>query len=129
MCILDFLINTIDGFAGGEVLEDNLLLNYVRESNDHGPFNSWDRQPYVYRAVEDMADGGDANMGATARGGGATGAARAAPVLRISPETQVLRNNLIFNVNFNGPSCGSIGFDLDDESSQYVHIRYVGSTW
>ena len=81
----------------------------------------------MYRAVEDMADGGAANTGATAGGGEATGAARAAPVLRISPETQVLRNNLIFNINFNGPSCGSIGFDLDDESSQYVHTNWYSS--
>lgn len=29
------------------MMTGNLLLNYVKESNDHGPFNSWDRQPYV----------------------------------------------------------------------------------
>ena len=33
-------INYNDGAFGGEVLEGNLLLNFVRESNDHGPFNS-----------------------------------------------------------------------------------------
>ena len=25
----------------------NLILNAVRESGDHGPFNSWDRVPYI----------------------------------------------------------------------------------
>jgi hypothetical protein len=34
-----------DGAMGGEVMEGNMLFNYVKESNDHGPFNSWDRQP------------------------------------------------------------------------------------
>ena len=29
------------------MLVGNLLLNCVRESGDHGPFNSWDRVPYV----------------------------------------------------------------------------------
>jgi hypothetical protein len=26
---------------------ENLLFNYVRETSDHGPFNSWDRQAYL----------------------------------------------------------------------------------
>ena len=30
-----------DGTAGGEVLEGNLIFNGVRESGDHGMFNSW----------------------------------------------------------------------------------------
>ena len=34
-------VNWNDGFAGEEVLEGNMLLNFVKESNDHGPFNSW----------------------------------------------------------------------------------------
>ena len=40
-------VNFNDGFAGGDVLEGNLLANCVRESGDHGPFNSWDRVPYI----------------------------------------------------------------------------------
>ena len=27
----------------------NVLFNHVRETGDHGPFNSWDRQPYLTR--------------------------------------------------------------------------------
>ena len=34
-------VNFNDGAMGGELLEGNLLLNFVRESDDHGPFNSW----------------------------------------------------------------------------------------
>ena len=40
-------INFNDGFGGGHFMENNLLFNWVRETSDHGPFNSWDRQPYL----------------------------------------------------------------------------------
>lgn len=42
-------ININDGFAGGHLLEKNLLFNTVRETHDHGGVNSWDREPYVWR--------------------------------------------------------------------------------
>ena len=40
-------INFNDGFGGGNLVGNNLLFNYVRETGDHGPFNSWDRLPYL----------------------------------------------------------------------------------
>lgn len=59
-------ININDGFGGGNVFEGNLVFNMVRleclavasrpfiplvvqvrETGDHGPLNSWDRQPYL----------------------------------------------------------------------------------
>ena len=40
-------INKNDGFGGGTLIEQNLLVNTCRESGDHGPFNSWDRQPFL----------------------------------------------------------------------------------
>jgi len=40
-------INYNDGFGGGDVLSRNLVFSTCRESGDHGPFNSWDRQPYL----------------------------------------------------------------------------------
>ena len=40
------------GFCGGTRLEGNVLFNWVRETQDHGPINTWDRQCYV------MPDGG-----------------------------------------------------------------------
>merc|ERR1712232_826128 len=42
-------INFNDGFGGGNLMRANLLFNHVRETGDHGPFNSWDRQPYLTR--------------------------------------------------------------------------------
>ena len=40
-------INFNDGFGGGSNVTENLVFNTCRESGDHGPFNSWDRQVYV----------------------------------------------------------------------------------
>jgi len=40
-------ININDGFGGGNEITRNLFFNFVRETNDHGPINSWDREPYL----------------------------------------------------------------------------------
>ena len=40
-------INFNDGFGGQSNVTENLLFNSCRESGDHGPFNSWDRQVFV----------------------------------------------------------------------------------
>jgi len=40
-------INFNDNIGGGDVVRGNLVFNQVRESNDHGPVNSWDRSPFV----------------------------------------------------------------------------------
>ncbi len=40
-------VNTNDGFGGDNHMVANLLMNTCRESGDHGPWNSWDRVPYI----------------------------------------------------------------------------------
>ena len=45
-------INFNDGFGGGSNVTENLLFNTCRESSDHGPFNSWDRQVYVTKVAD-----------------------------------------------------------------------------
>ena len=35
-----------DGFGGGNIVTGNLIFNTCRESGDHGPINSWDRQAF-----------------------------------------------------------------------------------
>ena len=40
-------INFNDGFGGGNLVKNNLIFNMVRETEDHGTFNSWDRLPYL----------------------------------------------------------------------------------
>ena len=46
-------INFNDGFGGGNIFENNLLFASVMETGDHGPFNSWDRQPFAHSLKED----------------------------------------------------------------------------
>jgi hypothetical protein len=43
-------VNINDGFAGGHLITQNLIFNTVRETNDHGGLNTWDRQPYAWRS-------------------------------------------------------------------------------
>ncbi|XP_065177576.1 uncharacterized protein LOC135808331 [Sycon ciliatum] len=40
-------VNINDGFGGGNDITENLIFNTCRESSDHGPINSWDRQPFL----------------------------------------------------------------------------------
>lgn len=40
-------INWNDGMGGGNSITQNLLFNWVRETSDHGNFNSWDRLPFI----------------------------------------------------------------------------------
>jgi len=52
-------VNFNDGFAGGDKLVGNLLLNAVRESSAHGTLNSWDRMPFInamrgYASIESL---------------------------------------------------------------------------
>lgn len=42
-------INFNDGMGGGDIVTNNLLFNTCRESGDHGPINTWDRQPFLTR--------------------------------------------------------------------------------
>ena len=40
-------INFNDGFGGGTNVSANAIFNECRETSDHGPINSWDRQPFL----------------------------------------------------------------------------------
>jgi outer membrane protein assembly factor BamB len=45
-------VNINDGFYGNHTLAHNVMFNTVRETSDHGPINTWDRQPYLTDAVQ-----------------------------------------------------------------------------
>lgn len=45
-------INVNDGFYGNHTLSWNVIFNTVRETSDHGPINTWDRQPFLSDAVQ-----------------------------------------------------------------------------
>jgi len=46
------LININDGFGGATEITENLLFNANRETSDQGPFNSWDRQPFLTKVAD-----------------------------------------------------------------------------
>eukprot|EP01084_Bolivina_argentea_P237331 398878_1 len=54
-------VNFNDGFGGANILRYNLLINAVRESGDHGPFNSWNRVPYITN-VNSINNGGKSSI-------------------------------------------------------------------
>ncbi|CAF4094592.1 unnamed protein product [Rotaria magnacalcarata] len=45
-------INANDDFYGNHTLSWNVIFNTVRETSDHGPINTWDRQPFLSGAVQ-----------------------------------------------------------------------------
>ena len=83
-------INFNDGFGGGNLVERNAMWNQCRQSGDHGPINSWDRQLYL----TDVRYGTDK------------------PSFNAAPT--VIRHNVIY-ANYGG----SQGVDNDDGSSWY----------
>jgi hypothetical protein len=43
-CLVLSCLAQNDGFGGGDNITENVLFHTCRESSDHGPINSWDRQ-------------------------------------------------------------------------------------
>lgn len=85
-------INFNDMMGGGDVVMHNLLFNTCRESGDHGPINSWDRQPFLTT----LHDGSTSSF---------------------TPLSRTIGRNFIF-ANYGA----SEGVDNDDGSSwYYVH--------
>eukprot|EP00536_Pseudo-nitzschia_multiseries_P009505 jgi/Psemu1/23367/gm1.23367_g len=50
-------INLNDQFCHGHTIRDNLLFNWVRETQDHGPINTWNRAMYIQRETSTAANG------------------------------------------------------------------------
>jgi hypothetical protein len=46
------LLNLNDGFGGANVIDGNLFFSAVLETKDHGPFNSWDRLPFLTKVKD-----------------------------------------------------------------------------
>ena len=41
-------VNQNDAFGGGSLVARNVMWSSCRESSDHGVFNSWNRQPFIW---------------------------------------------------------------------------------
>ncbi len=99
-----------DGWGGGHVIEFNYIHDTVRETHDHGPFNSWGRGRFW--CMEQSH--GEASHGSGYHDDDPN-------YIFYYPEadgrTTVIRNNLFREP----PSVHQLGIDLDDGSSHY-HI-------
>jgi len=82
-------INFNDLVGGGDVVEGNLIFNTCRESGDHGPINSWDRQPFLTNLRDGKTNSFD-------------------------PLSRIIRHNFII-ANYNAAQ----GVDNDDGSSWF----------
>lgn len=85
------------GFGGGNVVLNNLIFNQCRQSGDHGPINSWDRQPFLTDVPYGMDN------------------------LTYMPALTTINNNFII-ANYGG----SQGVDNDDGSTRYfIHSNFM----
>ena len=95
-----------DGWGGGHILEYNHVHDTIRETGDHGPFNSWGREWY-WCPVQGHGSASHAAGG----------------VLGYAMETTILRYNYFHETKKPGFSeWGPFGIDLDDGSSNY-HVH------
>jgi len=93
-------ININDGTFGGHIIEYNDVFDCVRESGDHGPFNSWGRDRFwSYLGYDTNGNNGAAKY----------------PYRELDAyKTTIIRNN-----RFHYSSVHEWGIDLDDGSSNY----------
>ncbi|MFC5804116.1 right-handed parallel beta-helix repeat-containing protein [Streptomyces formicae] len=86
-------IDINDGTWGGHLIEDNSLFDCVKETSDHGPFNSWGRDRFWPLDADDATKKAYAKLDAM--------------------ETTVIRHNRIRHSS-------AWDIDLDDGSSNYL---------
>ncbi len=91
-------VNISDGTFGGHIIEDNDIFDCVRETGDHGPFNSWGRDRFW------SLDGFDTM--------GKNGVRKRAFARLDAMYTTVIRHNRIHALH-------AFGIDLDDGSTNY----------
>lgn len=92
-------VNICDGSFGGHRILDNAIFDTVKETGDHGPFNSWGRDRFWSLGGYDT--------------GGHNGVEKRKAALLDAVETTVIAHNLIAGER-------GFGIDLDDGSSNYL---------
>ncbi|MDF7809243.1 family 43 glycosylhydrolase [Pontiellaceae bacterium B12219] len=93
-------LNVCDGTWGGHLFEYNDVFDCVRETGDHGPFNSWGRDRFW------------SYLGYDTYGG--EGSAKRPYAFLDAWKTTIIRNN-----RFHYAEPTAFGIDLDDGSSNY----------
>jgi hypothetical protein len=119
-------INVNNGVYGGHLFENNDLHDTVRETSDHGPFNSYGRDSYWCQHVNhtgNLPEGQIPHSGNSRHDFGSF-----AEIARSARETTIIRSN-----RFAGPRLGGrFGpglqhpIDLDDGSSNYEVCGNLG---
>ena len=91
-------VNINDQFCHGHQIKGNLLFNWVRETQDHGPINTWNRAMYIQRNTLSRE-----------------------PTL--TPEWVHVRQNFIMNGPSGNRDLGNLFPAIDnDDGSSYFHI-------
>ena len=92
-------VNFNDGFAGGHVFAYNLMINTAMETEDVGPFNSWNRNPYYF--ISSVSGLGSWDT-----------------------DTSYNHHNLIM-VDNQSPGIDAAAFDHDDGSTAFLNYENV----
>lgn len=92
-------ISICDGSFGGHLIEGNLVFDTIRETGDHGPFNSWGRDRFWSYGGFDTSGG--------------KGKEKRRYALLDATETTVIAKNMFVGTR-------GFGIDLDDGSSNYL---------
>ena len=119
-------INVNNGLYGGHVFENNDLHDTVRETSDHGPFNSYGRDYYWCSTSITAATcpKGRSNMNGDWR----HNFGPFEEIARVGPRTTIIRRNR-FSVSRLGKQVGPglrQPIDLDDGSSNYEVYENLG---
>jgi hypothetical protein len=112
-------INVNNGRYGGHVFEFNDVHDTVRETADHGPFNSYGREPYWCQHVchtDCVPQGYPRHLGDKHHSFGSF-----EEICKYARETTIIRNNRFSATRLGGnPRPGlQFGIDLDDGSANY----------
>ena len=112
-------INVNNGRYGGHLFEFNDVHDTVRETSDHGPFNSYGRDPYWCQHVchpDSVPEGYPRCPGDRHHSFGTL-----EEITKYARETTVLRNNRFSATRLGGnPRPGlQFGIDMDDGSANY----------
>jgi hypothetical protein len=121
-------INVNNGVYGGHVFENNDLHDTVRETSDHGPFNSYGRDYFWCQHVNHFGYEKDGPVTPIYKGDKNHGFGSFEEIKKSARETTVIRRN-----RFDGARLGrKLGpgvqhpIDLDDGSSNYEIYENLG---
>lgn len=100
-CLAGILIN--DGFCGGHFVEHNYIYDCVKETKDHGPFNSWGRERFwseLFNHPEYVPNGGIPTK------------SPAGPITHDVIHTITVRNNLFVYSSYEEEGTASDAIDM-----------------